>query len=159
MRTLLLLVMLFTGITRLPAQKSFKRTTLYAEIAGSGMTLSVNYERQLSNKPGFGFFAGFGLGGDETPVSIPLGIKYLLDLGNKKSFLETGAGVTIAEKDAFDGKFKPFQSNDFTGVFIPTVGYRHHTRYGLMYRINYTPFFSRERPIFYAFGISLGWRL
>src|SRR5687768_1740090 len=131
MRTLLLLVILFAGITQLPAQKSFKRTTLYGEILGSGLILSVNYEKQLSNKPGLGLYAGIGLGGD-LPV-IPLGAKYLFQLGSEKSFIETGAGIVLVEYDAIDGKdtYLDYIGKEKLGVaFVPSVGYRHHARSG-----------------------------
>jgi hypothetical protein len=157
MRTLLLLVILFAGITQLPAQKSFKRTTLYGEIGGSGMLLSLNYERQLSNKPGFGLYTGIGLG-RELPI-FSIGAKYLFQLGTEKSFIETGAGFGFVEKDLIDDKFSNVDDNSLGVTFIPCLGYRHHTPYGLMWRLNYTPAFSSERIFPYLFGISVGWRL
>jgi hypothetical protein len=159
MRTLLLLVILFIGITQLPAQKPFKRTTLYGEIAGSGLTLSLNYERQLSNKPGLGLYVGIGLGGDDFPFVIPVGAKYIYSLGGEKSFLEVGAGVALAENDFLDDKFDAGEDNDLGFAFIPTIGYRHHARNGFMWRLNYTPLFSPFGSIPYLFGISLGWRI
>ena len=143
---------------QLAAQKAFKRTTLYGEILGSGLVLSVNYEHQLKNKPGFAWYAGIGLGG-EYPT-IPAGIKYLFYSKNEKSFLEAGAGVAFAEKELWDEKYRNTSNSVHYGVgFVPTIGYRHHTRYGLMWRVNYTPFFYWTRTELLFFGISVGWRL
>jgi len=61
MRKILLCTAAIFAACQLSAQKSFKRNTAYFEIAGNGLVLSVSYERQLSNKPGFGLHAGVGL--------------------------------------------------------------------------------------------------
>jgi hypothetical protein len=158
MRKISLLTLAILALTYLPAQKTFKKNTLYGEIAGNGLVLSANYERMLGNKPGLALHVGVGLGGDK-PV-IPLGAKYLFDLGNQKSFLETGVGMAISEYDFIDNKtiVSPNGGRYIVG-FIPSVGYRHHTPYGLMWRVNYTPVFFSVRTMALFGGISLGWRL
>lgn len=145
--------------TQVSAQKTFKKTTLYGEFGGSGLTLSVNYERQLGPKPGLGLFIGIGLGG-EKPV-IPLGAKYLFDLGNHKSYFEAGLGIALADHDFIDDEFgTPLHPNySYSVGVVPTIGYRHHTPYGLMWRINYTPVFYGFRNIPLIGGFSLGWRI
>lgn len=157
MNRLCLLLFLLTASTGLSAQKSFKKNNAYIEVLGNGLALSVNYERQLSDKPGPGLFLGIGLGGNK-PV-IPFGIKYLFGLKNNKSFIEAGAGVTLAEagiwKDDLPATVNRYA---YTPGFIPCLGYRHHTSYGLMWRINYTPAFSRYRNIPAFFGVSAGWQ-
>ena len=55
-----------------------------------------NYEKQLSDKPGFGLHFGVGLAGDKP--SFPFGAKYLFQLGKQRSFLEIGAGVILMER-------------------------------------------------------------
>jgi hypothetical protein len=143
---------------QLAAQKPFKKNTFYAEILGNGMVLSINYERQLKNKPGLGYYLGIGLGG--VKPAIPFGAKYLIDLKNHKSFIEAGAGITLGERDLWiERDIGSTVKNSYKPGFIPSIGYRHHTPYGFMWRVNYTPVFSGFRNIPLFFGLSLGWRI
>jgi len=142
---------------QLPAQKSFKRNIFYFEILGNGLVLSLNYERQITNKPGLGFHAGVALAGDKP--AFPLGAKYLFELGKQRSFLEVGAGVTIAEQDMWEENLNSFNADPYKPGFIPSVGYRYNAPKGSMWRINYTPFFNKYRTEFLFFGVSVGWRI
>lgn len=138
------------------AQTKFKKHTIYAEVLGNGVVLSANYELQLSNKPGFGIHAGIGLGG--VKPAIPLGMTYLIKIGKQKSFIETGIGITLGEKDLWDDNITQLTSNPYQPAFIPSVGYRHHTTYGLMWKLTYSPFFNKENNEPAFFGVSVGWR-
>src|SRR5688500_18552015 len=119
MRKTLLFILAILALTRLSARKSFKKTTLYGEIAGNVLVLSVNYESQLSNKPGLALHIGVGLGG-EKPV-IPLGAKYLFELGNEKSFLETGVGITLSDYDFIDKNIVQTNGDRYVVGFIPSI--------------------------------------
>lgn len=138
-------------------QAHFKPNTFYGEIAGNGLVLSVNYERQLAAKPGLGLHAGIGLGGDKP--MIPTGAVYLFHLKNTKSYLEAGAGITFGEKHMLDGTHTRSVSNNYIPAFVPSVGLRHHTEYGLMWKIIYSPVFTRYRALPLFGGFSLGWRI
>jgi hypothetical protein len=156
-----LLVLFTLGIivcSRITAQKPFKKNTLYSELAGNGLVLSANYERQLGNKPGLGLHIGAGLGGYKP--AIPAGVNYLFDLGKHKSFIEAGAGVVFVDRDFLDDKNNiPYADKSYKAGFTPTIGFRHHSPYGLMWRINYTPVFSKYRNLPVYAGISVGWRI
>jgi len=138
------------------SQSNFKRNFLYAEAGGTGMTLSVNYERQLASKPGLGVHVGVGLGG-ELPV-IPMGLKYLFPLRNPKSSIETGLGICLIDKEFLDNNSIAYPSTHYVAAIIPSAGYRHQTNYGLMWRANFTPVLSKTRSFPFA-GVSLGWAL
>lgn len=145
---------------QLQAQKSFKRNTLYGEIAGNGLILSVNYEKQLGNKPGLGLHFGVGLAGDKP--SFPFGAKYLFQLGKERSFLEIGAGVTLMEREIWDQNWINVgrdKKNSYGPGFIPSIGYRYHAPKGFMWRINYAPVFNKYRTEAVYFGVSVGWRI
>ncbi len=158
MRNALFFIVTILACMQASAQKVFKKNTLYVEILGNGVVLSANYERQMGNKPGLGFHMGVGLGGDGP--AIPLGAKYLFQLGNQKSFIETGVGVTLAERDLLDDKNNDLGDHSpYKAAFIPSIGYRHQTKYGLMWRVNYTPIFSAYRNILSFGGISIGWSI
>ena len=157
MRILLLFFCLVLYVTGSLAQSSFKKNTFYFEVAGNGPVLSVNYERQLKNKPGLGFHIGLGLGG--IYPDVPMGITYLFGSRGKKSFLEVGAGITLAEQAVWDEHPVVRDNYPFKPAFIPSIGYRHQTHYGLMWKINYTPIFTRYRNLPFYFGISVGWNI
>ena len=147
---------LLVAAVQAQAQKNFKKHTTYVEILGNGIVLSANYELQLADKPGFGIRAGIGLGGIKP--AIPLGVVYLINIGKQKSFIETGAGITLAERDVWDDNKSQLTSNPYQVAFIPSVGYRHHAAYGLMWKLIYTPFFNKENNEPGFFGVSIGWR-
>ena len=154
----LFLFSLCLSASQLTAQNSFKKNTLYGEILGNGLVLSANYERQLGDKPGFGLHIGVGLGGYKP--AIPLGVIYLFETGNQKSFIETGAGITLGERDMWkEYNYIQLEKNSYKPGFIPSFGYRHHTSYGFMWKVSYTPVFSSYRNIPLFFGIAAGWRI
>lgn len=153
---IIIFLLIFFGSCQLNAQKPFEKNMAYAEIFGNGLILSANYERQLSAKPGLGLHLGLGLGGEKP--AIPMGITYLMDIGKQRSFIETGLGVCLAERDVLDDTFAQPPTNTYQPAFIPSAGYRHHTRYGLMWKLIYSPFFSKERSEWVYFGVAAGWR-
>ncbi len=158
MRKLFFLIAAIFATIQLPAQKTFKRNTLYCETLGNGLVLSVNYERQMKSEPGLGLHIGVGLGGNRP--AFPLGVKYLILLDKEKSFFEMGAGITLAERDLWsETNSSQFKSDTYSAGFIPSIGYRHHTSKGLMWRINYTPVFNKYRNELVFFGFSIGWRI
>jgi hypothetical protein len=142
---------------QLLSQKSFKRNTIYFEIGGNGLVLSLNYERQITSKPGLGLHAGVALAGDKP--AFPLGAKYLFNLSKQRSFLEVGAGVTLADQNTWETNYNQPETDPYKAGFIPSVGYRYNAPKGFMLRINYTPVFNKYRTELLFFGISLGWRI
>jgi hypothetical protein len=125
MRKLIFFTIIILVVNQLPAQKTFKRNTLYTELAGNGMVISANWERQLGTKPGLGFHIGVGLGG--VKPNIPVGLKYLVDLGNHKSYFESGIGVTLVERGLYDDK-NPYNDETYYLVFIPSGGYNFNSK-------------------------------
>ncbi len=139
-------------------QTDFKKNTFYFELAGNGGFLSVNYERQIQNKTGFGYHVGIGIG-DSKP-DFPMGMTYIYGFGKKsKSFIEFGAGITLAEQSLWDEHAPNIDSYPYKPGWVLSIGYRHHTHYGLMWKLNYTPIFTSYRNIPLFFGFSLGWRI
>ena len=158
MRKTTLFAILILMATQIKAQQqSFKKSTAYFEVGGNGIGFSVGYERQLGKKTGLGLHTGISLSGNKP--GLVTGAKYLIDLGNHKSFLETGLGITLADREYLGAKQDTQTGqNPYTPALIPSVGYRHHTKYGLMWRINYTPVISRYNSLAFYPGISVGWR-
>ena len=157
MRKAFFLIAAIFAAVQLPAQKSSKRNTCYFEILGNGLVLSLNYERQITSKPGLGLHAGVALAGEKP--AFPLGAKYIFDLGKQRSFLEIGAGATLAEQDMWETNYNQPKADPYKAGFIPSIGYRYHARRGFMCRLNYTPVFNKYRTELFYFGVSLGWRI
>jgi hypothetical protein len=76
-------------------QSPFRKHTLYGELAGNSIFLSLNYERQLADKPGLGVRLGVGAASPDERfrVCIPVGVNYLLNLSRDKSFIDMGLGL------------------------------------------------------------------
>lgn len=122
--------------------------TIFAEVGGNGLSLSINYERLLSNnfslRLGYGAFYGVG-------TSIPLlanfyfGMKYKLELGAGLVFLP------IWKSDATFGKEKSM-------LFSSTAGFRFQPcDGGATIRLSVTPFFDPAKQQFrFSAGLSIG---
>ena len=140
------------------AQNSFRKNIVYAEFCGSGLNWSANYERQLGNKPGLGLHAGVGYASsnEQFRVSIPVGVNYIFNISHQRSFVETGIGVTWAEQNIWESKLPDTYFQYEPGLFA-SVGYRYQAPYGLIWKIDYTPFFTKYRNDYLFLGISVGW--
>ena len=129
---------------------------VYFELGGSSF-LGINYERQLNVTPGLGFRVGLGkgalveglLGGETT---LTLGLNYLFSSNNHKSFFDVGASFSTVIAVPEDSFF-----SEEVGFFYlsPSVGFRQHTKNGLMWRISITPLYDFEEIAPFV-GISIG---
>lgn len=137
-------------------QNTFRRNTVYGELAGNGIFLSLNYERQLASKPGFGVRLGVGhaSANDKLGVTIPVGINYLVNLNSDKSYIHLGIGGTWSQA-ALVKAFTGLEDNSYTVSLVPSIGYRHQAKWGLMWHIGFAPIISRYRFIPYP-AFSLG---
>ncbi len=142
-------------------QKPFKRNDIYLEFLGNGIYASLNYERQLTAKPGLGLRAGVGyFSGDEAfRVSIPVGINYLIAIKNNRSFLDAGIGGTWSGAAGLK-KDIPTGERDYSEhiwSIVPALGYRRHTKGHFMWRASFTPIINKHRAIPHL-GFSIGKR-
>ena len=129
-----------------------KKNDIYLEAGGNGLFGSVNYERQLTKEPGLGIRIGVGFYSENSfNVTVPVGINYLFNLKNPKSFIDAGLGVTLAGID----------ENILLGLhfinFVPSIGYRKHTSKDLMWRISVTPVINKYGFVPWV-GASIGKR-
>lgn len=139
----------------------FKKNTGYLELGGNGLLTSINYERQLFNKPGLGFHVGMGIYGFKEPhLTIPFGFNYLINLKNNQSFLDFGLGMvyTKAEVLLYVTVKRPqgYVHTDFWS-YIPSIGYRRHTKSNYMIRVAVTPVINNIGLLpFFGFSIGKG---
>jgi hypothetical protein len=136
-------------------QAAFRRNIIYPELGGTALSLSLNYERQLKDAPGPGIHIGIGWG--DIKPTIAMELLNLWNLKKSKSFIEAGAGITLAGKDMLDENYIDGNS-PYVPAFLPSIGFRHQTNYGLMWRIRYAPMFCRYRNYFYTPGFAIGWQ-
>jgi hypothetical protein len=139
-------------------QTTFKRNDIYLQAGGNGLLVSMNYERQLTEEPGFGLRLGLGFHpGEGYNLIVPVGVNYLFEIKNDKSFVEAGLGVTWTRTPVILlANSKGIEGNSFIS-FVPSVGYRQHTNRNMMWRINLTPIINKYSA-FPWFGLSLGKR-
>lgn len=140
------------------AQEKTLQNVIFFEIGGNGLFTSLNFERQLQKEPGLGLRIGLGYYADIVPyLTIPVGVNYLFKLKNPKSFIEAGFGMTFAREDGVFFKKRPYTNYDHFVNYIPSVGYRRHTRHGYMWRVNLTPTFNKYTSIPWV-GVAFGKR-
>jgi hypothetical protein len=139
-------------------QSPFKRNDIYLEAGGNGLWGSINYERQLAKEVGLGARIGFGFYTENAFfLTIPVGINYLFKLKKENSFIDAGLGVTWTRVDAKLFKDEGDSNGDHFVNFIPSVGYRKHTKDNMMFRFSLTPVINRNGLVPWI-GASLGKR-
>jgi len=120
--------------------------TLFIELGGAGLILSVNYDRifreHLSLRAGFGLMA---VGEGERVHVFPIGANYLLGPGDHK--LELDVTVTVALEGG--GKYFPLISPGMGYRFAPKSG-------GLSYRAVVSPVFTQSGAVYPFGGVSIG---
>ncbi len=141
MRFLFLSFLIFCCSSFLFGQSISKRQSVYLELGGNGLFTSVNYDYQLTKKPGFGIRAGIGFYSlNPFELTIPIGINYLFELQQNKSYMELGFGATWTKVNV-SLYLEPDLNKKRTnfGNYFPTIGYRKHTKKSFMWRISLTP--------------------
>lgn len=134
------------------AQKTFQRNSFYLEAFGSGLFGSLNYERQLTDKPGIGLRIGAGFYTENAfYFTIPVGVNYLFPLKKENRFIDAGLTVSPTFRDA---NFHSKGNDKWTNV-IPSIGYRAHTKKDWMWRIALTPVINRL-AVTPSAGFSIG---
>ena len=151
MRKTLTFLLLFISLSTL-AQKKFQQNSFYLEAFGSGLFGSLNYERQLTNKPGIGVRAGAGFYTEKAFFfTLPVGVNYLFSLKKENRFIDAGLTVSPTFKDA---NFRSTGDDRWINV-LPSVGYRAHTRKNWMWRLAVTPVINRF-AVTPSAGFSIG---
>jgi hypothetical protein len=133
-----------------PVRKDYppdeKKNTAFFELGGNGLFGSVNYERQLTKKPGLSARMGVGFYSEYAAyVTFPVGINYLFALKKKGAFIDAGLGVTWTTGNPSDNLTH----------FIPTIGYRKYTANNIMLRASITPVINEEAFTPWI-GLSIG---
>ena len=152
MKFLLLSFSFFYCSSFLFGQSISKRQTVYLELGGNGLFTSVNYDFQLTKKPGLGIRAGIGFYSlDPFVLTIPVGVNYLFELQQNKSYMELGLGATWT-KENVSLYLEPDLCKKRTnfGNYFPTIGYRKHTKKSFMWRMSLTPLINQNgfQPFF-----------
>jgi hypothetical protein len=124
--------------------------SFYVELGGPGLA-SINYDMRFAPKEdGLGFRVG--LGGfsfwDESFLTVPLGLNYLLSK-DKKNYFEIGAGATIvsSSSDGDETLRSTFGHLSFGYRLQPENG-------GFLFRAAIVPVFNSEGFVPYYAGIA-----
>lgn len=158
--TLVIILALSINITAY-SQEKVKKNELFLELGGNGLLGSVNYNRQLSNKPGFGVRVGLGLYGTDTHVTVPVGLSYLIPVIKNHSFLDLGFGATYTQSNG-DFYASPKRGQGYIPkkeyvYLIPSVGLRAYTTKNFVWRVNAQCFLT-DTGVLPFLGIGFGKR-
>ena len=145
------------------------RKVVFAELVGSGLGFSANYDMRLkrNRNDGFGFRAGAGLipsNYSDDYITLPLGINYIV--GQRKHGFETGLGITLLYNtsgrenlfiELYDDEARP----KLTSVEMLNIGYRYQATKGLMLRATNSFMYIGKGYFYPPFwpGISIGYSL
>ncbi|MCB9189979.1 MAG: hypothetical protein H6599_11950 [Flavobacteriales bacterium] len=99
MKLKIVVCIVFTLVLTCKAFSQIPRNSVYFELMGPAVTMSLNYERYFiaGEKSHFGANFGLGLIGESNSANrpfIPLTLTY--NLGANKSFFESGIGYTYS---------------------------------------------------------------
>lgn len=112
------------------------RNFLYVEAGGNSFLGSINYECQLTKKPGLGARVGIGFAVEGFEyITFPIAVNYLVPLKRKTSFFEASIGYT---------HMRAIDASDQLNFLVPSVGLRKHFPNKAMIRFSVTPFFSKQ---------------
>jgi hypothetical protein len=156
-RALIIAALLLTFATAAFAQHN---DAAYAEIGGSGIIPTANYERRFT--PNFAAHIGLGIvtvstdsGDDGSAVTVPVVASYLSHPASNHH-LEAGGGVLFitGEKTGIDAiDDDSFSDFGVTGL----LGYRYQKPgRGFVFRASYTPILSDGEFTHFA-GLSFGY--
>ena len=135
--------------------------SVFLELGGNGIGISINYDARFSKKTnGFGYRVGLGIlpstfdmvSETSTLLAIPLVINYLT--GTRSHHFEAGLGVTYISGSV--GYFG-FEKEKVAGVvLIPSVGYRYsRSKGGFLGRVVVSPLVGGG-GIGFFYGLSGG---
>lgn len=166
MKKILILLISTLLITR--ASMAQNNQSVFFELGGNGIGLSVNYDVRFkkTEEKGFGFRAGLGYfpaingGFIATPniYTVPVAVNYLA--GKAPHYFETGMGVTYGY---FSGTASQlFLNSHFSGsffAFIPNVAYRYApSGKAFQARLSISPFVAANGGAALYGGISFGFK-
>jgi hypothetical protein len=139
-----------------------KPRTVFLEVGGPGLALTLNYDTRFGNKRdkfGYRVGAGYYNTGANWVASVPLQLNYLYGFGKEggNSFAEFGAGTTfVRSHGTTNGSF--FQFDNITGfIGTATIGYRfQQDNGGINFRIAFVPILYDDGVIAEG-GFSIGY--
>jgi hypothetical protein len=135
-----------------------KAQSVYLEVGGPGLALTVNYDSRFGNRRnGLGYRVGAGYFATDgnNVFSVPIQINYLF--GKGRSLIEVGGGTTFLNSHG-NSNGKTFIFDRITGfIGTATIGYRYQPEErGINIRIGFVPIFYDE-GIIAAGGVSVGY--
>jgi hypothetical protein len=161
MRNQLFMLALMALTLTVSGQDLSKKNEIFIELGGKGLLGSVNYARQLTNKPALEIRAGLGTyGTDPNYLTVPLSLNYIINIGSKHTFLDVGAGATYTHADVRMYAIFEYRDRVVTSAplnFMPSIGYRRYTTKDYSWRISFTPVVNKH-GFLPSFGISGGKR-
>lgn len=132
---------------------------VFAEVLGSGLLASANFDMRFKKdaRDGFGARVGYTntgfLGDDEWVSAFPLGINYLYGKGRSGLLLGFTTTFPIIKDNASDYK---------STVYAPELGYRFRPKtHGISFQVTWAPLFNTvdgTKAAWFGFGVGYAWQ-
>ena len=137
------------GQDSLESSTAIRSNVIFAEAGGSGLLLSMNYERLINNK--FGVRVGVGSAGI-IGLTVPTIINYYI---GKEYKLELGFGLIYTDYFKNDDKF--ISNGKF--LITATIGHKFQSeKRGIVFRFSFTPIYNPVKGKILPYGgISIGY--
>ncbi len=161
--SILFLIVVF-GTKNVVAQdivEAAPKNAFYAELLGSGLFFSLNYDYRLGEKfglrGGIGFigndnsFGSSGFSYNNTALTIPLGLNVMLGKGNR--YFDVGAGITYVKDNGgeLSQEYSPITGSlNFSFRYQPLGG-------GVMFKVGISPIFTNDYFDPFRPGLAVGY--
>ena len=128
-----------------------RTNSVYGELFGSSLGLSVNYERMLTPRLS-ARVGGGGVAGDPPGLGLSAGSNFVI-LGRRHQ-LTAGAGLLVIGSTAYPDRVE-------TGAgFYAELGYRYRSRSGFLFKATVAALpttWTEDDPLWVLPGVSVGW--
>lgn len=177
-----LVLLVFTGFLLIPGQLSLAQETVanklfYAELGGTGVIMSANWDARFSSNSrlGLGYRLGIGFNTGRFPdkqvsdsygtyyenvirtiYAFPVGLNYVLGKENRASTFEIGAGATILARKTSLFNYELEKQGHVIGFcnfiyrLMPVNG-------GFSLRVGFTPLIGTAGDLYPMAAIALGY--
>jgi hypothetical protein len=138
------------------------KNQVFVQLAGHGLLISLNYERKIIKTLPLYCNAGVGVYGNEKLVTVPLGLKYLIQpKKEKQNYLSLGLGGTYTKANVYLYATMPKYANGIEPKntmwnILPSIGYRGINKKKIVYSIDFLLLYNAYRKSMPYIGFSVG---
>lgn len=144
------------------AQVKSRNNQVYIQLAGQGLLASINYERKIIKTLPLYCNAGIGMYGNEKFITVPLGLKYIMQTKKEKqNYFSIGFGGTYSKAKVYLYATMPKYVNGVEPKntmwnILPSIGYRGINKKNIVYSLDLLLLYNAYRKSMPYLGLSVG---